>query len=113
MVIVVRYFGGTLLGTGGLVRAYQQSAQEAIGVAELTVPVEVGRYAVSVPYDLISRIENLLQNKGVIVNREYAEQAEFTFDCEEDITEECMSLTAGRCKPQYLETLIIEKAIQS
>ena len=112
LLVVVRYFGGTLLGTGGLVRAYQQSAQEAIAAAALTIPVEVGRYAVSVPYELISRIENLLQNKAVIVNREYGEQAEFTFDCEENISEECMSLTAGRCKPQYLETLIIEKEIQ-
>ena len=112
LLVVVRYFGGTLLGTGGLVRAYQQSAQQAIAAASLTVPVEVGRYSIKVPYDLISRMENLLQNKAVIVNREYGEQAEFTYDCEEDISEECMSLTAGRCKPQYMETLIIEKEIQ-
>ena len=32
-VVVVRYFGGTLLGTGGLVRAYSQSAQSALNAA--------------------------------------------------------------------------------
>ena len=34
VIIVVRYFGGVLLGTGGLVRAYTQAAQEAVNAAE-------------------------------------------------------------------------------
>ena len=112
LLVAVRYFGGTLLGTGGLVRAYQQTAQAAMDAAILTVPVEVGRYTVSVPYDLISKAENLLQNKAVIVNREYDEEVIFTYDCKEDITEEFLSLTAGKSKPVFIETLIIEEEVQ-
>lgn len=36
MVVVVRYFGGTLLGTGGLVRAYKEAAADAIAHAQIT-----------------------------------------------------------------------------
>ena len=39
--VVVRYFGGTLLGTAGLIRAYGQCASQAIDKAVLTVPTEV------------------------------------------------------------------------
>ena len=37
-VVVTRYFGGTLLGTGGLVRAYSKATQEAVSYTHLTLP---------------------------------------------------------------------------
>ena len=43
IIVVVRYFGGTLLGTGGLVRAYTQAAQAAVASAEIL------SYSLSVP----------------------------------------------------------------
>lgn len=59
--VTTRYFGGTLLGTGGLVRAYTQAAQAAIEAAQV---VEVSRcvdVSVTLPYplyDLATRIAN-------------------------------------------------------
>ena len=49
LIVVTRYFGGTLLGTGGLVRAYSQSAQAGI-MASKVIRKEVG-YRVSIDTD--------------------------------------------------------------
>lgn len=59
--VSVRYFGGTLLGVGGLVRAYTQSAQNAISEAKrqngLKLYEERVRYQIVVPYSLFSQIQ--------------------------------------------------------
>lgn len=46
LAVVVRYFGGTKLGTGGLVRAYSSSVQEALNKATLTESQMVSRYRI-------------------------------------------------------------------
>lgn len=55
--VVTRYFGGTLLGTGGLVRAYTQATQAAIAAAE--------RVTVSVCVDIVQRIAYPLYDQAV------------------------------------------------
>ncbi len=56
VVIVTRYFGGILLGTGGLVRAYSESCSKAIDNAEKLQVTEGKQYEVKVDY---SNLENL------------------------------------------------------
>ena len=75
VVVVTRYFGGTLLGTGGLVRAYTQAAQA--GLAASGVRTMYYGYAVKVvtDYNGIGRIQYLLGQRGIPVEEsEYAEQ---------------------------------------
>ena len=69
--VVTRYFGGTLLGPGGLVRAYTTATQRAIEAARetgavvektLVVPVEVG-----VPYAMHDRVRDLADRSGAHV----------------------------------------------
>lgn len=66
--VVTRYFGGTLLGPGGLVRAYTAAAQEAVAAAEtegaivemtLVTPV-----VVQLPYALYDRVSRLISDAG-------------------------------------------------
>lgn len=60
--IVTRYFGGTLLGTGGLVRAYSDSLKAAIANAKLAEIKSAYEVAFDVSYDDYGKIEKLIQN---------------------------------------------------
>ena len=59
-VIIVRYFGGTKLGTGGLVRAYSDACNAVVQKSELLPYVKLEDYSFSVDYSEISRMEYLL-----------------------------------------------------
>ncbi len=75
MIIVIRYFGGTLLGTGGLVRAYTQAARE--GVLESTIISKMKGYCLKIQTDYaeLGKIQYLLaQTKIPIENSEYEEK---------------------------------------
>ncbi|MCR5066817.1 MAG: YigZ family protein [Erysipelotrichaceae bacterium] len=85
--VVVRYFGGTLLGTAGLIRAYGQCASLAIDQAILTVPTEVLTCCLSVDYSLTSKAENLLQSQAVILDRQYGEKVTYIFASRRDLSE--------------------------
>ncbi len=111
MAIVIRYFGGTLLGTGGLVRAYQQSVNEAIEKATLTRPVIMGQYSVSVDYSLINRAETLLQKNAEINERSYDEKATFIYTSRNDLTESFQELSNGSAKPVFIQQIVTEEEI--
>ena len=77
LVIVTRYFGGTLLGTGGLVRAYTQASQE--GIAESTVITRVTGYLLKINTDYtgLGKIQYLLAQRGIqIIESNYTESVE-------------------------------------
>ena len=72
LVVVVRYFGGVKLGTGGLFSAYKIAAKEALNAAELEERIIKERLKVAVPYADVDVIIRLSKNAGAeIVSREY------------------------------------------
>lgn len=60
--IVTRYFGGTLLGTGGLVRAYSDSLKAAISLAKLSEIRTAYEIQFDLNYDDYGKVEKLIQN---------------------------------------------------
>jgi uncharacterized YigZ family protein len=62
--VVVRYFGGVLLGAGGLVRAYSESVSTALGLAPLVQRRRLRICAVRIPHAAAGRLENDLRSAG-------------------------------------------------
>lgn len=78
--VVVRYFGGTLLGTGGLVRAYGQGVQKALKLLELQEKVPMQSFSLVVDYALHTDIVhgiNLFH--GVVQDQSFAENITLQF----------------------------------
>ena len=71
--VVTRYFGGVLLGAGGLVRAYTQSAKDALDAAGVSVVRRWVEAAVPCPYSFFDRVKLEVEaHGGVLGETEYA-----------------------------------------
>jgi uncharacterized YigZ family protein len=80
-VIVVRWYGGIKLGTGGLSRAYRETAAEAL---QLVTPLDryvYERVRVIVPFDAVSGVYRMVDPPHVVlVEQQYGEENVFVFD---------------------------------
>ncbi len=81
-VITVRYFGGTKLGTGGLVRAYGESVKEVISKAKLIPYVKLETLILDIPFKDIGQAEYLCTQLDVeIIQKDFGETgAKFTLE---------------------------------
>ncbi len=75
---VVRYFGGVLLGTGGLVRAYGRAASEALEAADIVTIRVCERISVTVSYSSYNLLEPMIRQKGYPGEAMFAEQVTLT-----------------------------------
>ncbi len=66
-VVVTRYFGGTLLGTGGLVRAYQKSVQEGLANSVILTRCSGRRMDIYTDYTGLGKIQYLLARAGITI----------------------------------------------
>ncbi len=64
-VVVTRYFGGTLLGAGGLVRAYSKTAKLGIDAGVIAVMTDCTLLQIQISYDLYGRLQYLLEQEGL------------------------------------------------
>lgn len=80
--VVVRYYGGTKLGVGGLIRAYGSSVTLGIEEAKILVPKLVHTVMISFPYEHINAVETLCEGVAEIVERDYDAQVHYTVKVE-------------------------------
>ncbi|MFZ5989148.1 MAG: YigZ family protein [Bacillota bacterium] len=73
-VVITRYFGGTLLGAAGLIRAYSKSAALGIEAAGIIVKKLCKEVRVVVEYTLFGKVQSLLISKGLIIKDVIYEQ---------------------------------------
>lgn len=69
VLVVTRYFGGTKLGTGGLVRAYRDSASATLDQAEIISQIIESRFSVNFAYPRTGEIMHLLDSVGARITR--------------------------------------------
>ena len=79
IIVVTRYFGGILLGTGGLSRAYSESAQKVVQKAEVLKQTIGNEYIIKCGYEDQNEILYELKKQSIkIKNTEYKEKIEIT-----------------------------------
>ncbi len=93
VLVVTRYFGGVLLGTGGLVRAYSSAAKDAVLNAEVYEMCGCVKYSVTSPYSDGQRLERLINDcNGDITNTEYADNIIFEVSFKEEDSDNFLRL---------------------
>lgn len=102
--VVTRYFGGVLLGAGGLVRAYTQAAKDALDAAGISVVRRWVEVSVPCPYALFERVKLEIEAQGgTLGDVEYAENVTVHALLPEERTESFSAriteLTAGGVIP--------------
>ncbi|WMJ81214.1 YigZ family protein [Clostridium sp. MB40-C1] len=103
VVVVTRYFGGILLGTGGLVRAYSKGASSAIDEAGVVEKVEGSQIHIKIDYDLLGKVQYVCsQNEWHIEDTEYTDRVCLKIlspvDNIENIKSKIIETTAGKCE---------------
>lgn len=108
VVVVTRYFGGTKLGTGGLVRAYSQSAQHALTGLPLTRRITRRQVTVTLGYGDLAALERLLATcDGAVLASAYGTTVELTLALPaavlEHFQQQLAGLSRGRARVQWLD----------
>lgn len=70
LLMVIRYFGGTKLGTGGLVKAYTLAAQEVVAASEPKDLIEKAEFELSLPYQFYDQVKIVLQEHSALIGSE-------------------------------------------
>ena len=85
LVVVTRYFGGILLGTGGLVRAYSEATIKALEKAKIVNKKKGYKVKIVTAYDQIEQFNYYVnKNKLKVINTEYLENIEFMVEMAEE-----------------------------
>ncbi len=66
LVVVVRYFGGTLLGTGGLITAYRSATSDMLQHAAIIVRLVEVKVRLNFPYDMLNPVMKILKEESLV-----------------------------------------------
>lgn len=105
VVVVTRYFGGTLLGIGGLVRAYSHTARLAMDAAHIITYEKYAQYSLEVSYADYQKLLPELPRFGVLTDdQDFSDRVVMLVALKktaaEGFVKRLCELTAGRCVPE-------------
>ena len=107
-VVVTRYFGGILLGAGGLVRAYAQGAKTAVDAAQVQNMHPAAVIELDMGYDLYGKVTHILPRHQVLtMDSDFGEGVRLRLLCKKErlaaLTGELTELSAGTVSPFLAE----------
>ena len=104
LVIVVRYFGGTLLGASGLINAYKNSAAEALSAAAIIEKIVEEKYTLSFDYAHMSKVMNAVSKEPFrIVEQRFTESAELDIALRRTLVDDALTQLKAQVAEVYLE----------
>lgn len=114
LIIVTRYFGGVLLGTGGLVRAYSQAAAAGVAASRLARRQLADRLRIETDYNGIGKILNLLRQQELTPEQcDYTDkvcvQIAVPVDRTERLRAEIIEITNGRADIEEVERCFVSE----
>lgn len=103
VVVVTRYFGGTLLGTGGLVRAYGKACKEGVLCAKIVSMENYTIISITVDYSLVGKIQyEVSANEHILLDTQYTDLVTFNIyvksNCADDFIKNIINLTNNNVK---------------
>lgn len=87
-ILVIRYFGGTLLGKGGLSRAYKDAAKEALSLAKIQDFIEKKSRQYRLGYAQFEKLKRLLEEKEIEYQSEFADEVRVQYQAESAVCDE-------------------------
>ena len=111
LICVTRYFGGTLLGTGGLRRAYSDSGRQALEAGEPVTLVPALKWRRNISYPAFEMLSRKASSSGwTLENIEYRQDVAFDIivpeESESELVRYCLDLTGGALKLTDPESLL-------
>ncbi|HAP43760.1 MAG: hypothetical protein A2087_05380 [Spirochaetes bacterium GWD1_61_31] len=109
VLVISRWFGGTQLGTGGLVKAYTEAAQQALRLVKPAREVLVHRLELTLPYPLYERVKLETAAIGATIVHENFDEAvhlaiELAVESLADYQRRLDSLSSGRLQPTIVDS---------
>lgn len=103
MIIVTRYFGGTLLGTGGLVRAYQGAAKEGLLNCSIAMRHEGVLLTYIIDYDFYGRLQKMAEKEPIyLTDPEFSDKIKINIAVDksysENIIDKVEEMSAAKAK---------------
>lgn len=109
--VVTRYFGGTLLGTGGLLRAYSDSLKEGLSASTIRALAEGMRFSLTCDYSFANRVKYLAESMSLFTEKEeYSEVCRLFYLTEEKdflpFTEKVREMSGGKVLPEEKQEVL-------
>lgn len=106
-VVVTRYFGGILLGGGGLVRAYSHTAKIALDKSKIITKAQAKELKIVCDYNFYGKLEAFLRTENIsVLNSDFADNVTLTVRVKDDMfgyfTEKLTELSYGKIIPEII-----------